>query len=375
MGFLKRMDHGSSLGTARGEPENHRHRASGRRRLLEPQPHHRLDRLVDRWVAGGADQLHPAHPAAAVGPQLQLHPGRGGAHPLVVPERLGELVGNLRVVPAVGVPSPSTHSAAVSQSAATEKAPPPGIPGEVEGISRSLAFGGQGQRTGGRSGRARLVGWKQILGTEVHPRRLRLLHLGGSHRGRRRWWLHRRSWLDRHQGELHHLPGRWRLTALDDPPDAQPDQAEHHRAGGKGQGSPLREVAPADEGRAHFTSGLVASPTVVMFSRPSRSRTSTNAWYCTWPSPRTTTGNSGVTAFCWVRRCSSSLRLTGMVSRKIFPSWLTVIALVVGLARLFAGLALGRLTFIPCTVAVVMITKMTSSTYARSSIGVMLMSS
>jgi hypothetical protein len=40
-----------------------------------------------------------------------------------------------------------------------------------------------------------------------------------------------------------------------------------------------------------------------------------------------------------------------------------------------AAEAFGRLTFIPCTVAVVMTMKMISRTYARSSIGVTLMSS
>ena len=63
------------------------------------------------------------------------------------------------------------------------------------------------------------------------------------------------------------------------------------------------------------------------------------------------------------------------MSRKILPSLLIVIALVCGLARLGDVLALGRLTFRPWTVAVVMRMKMTRSTYARSNIGVMLMSS
>jgi hypothetical protein len=50
-------------------------------------------------------------------------------------------------------------------------------------------------------------------------------------------------------------------------------------------------------------------------------------------------------------------------------------ALVLGLAMAGVSLALGRLTVMPCTEAVVMMMKMTSSTYARSSMGVMLMSS
>ena len=57
------------------------------------------------------------------------------------------------------------------------------------------------------------------------------------------------------------------------------------------------------------------------------------------------------------------------------PSAEMVIALVCGLASEGAALAFGRLTLIPCTEAVVMMMKITMSTYARSSIGVMLMSS
>ena len=48
----------------------------------------------------------------------------------------------------------------------------------------------------------------------------------------------------------------------------------------------------------HFTSGFVARPTWVMLRRPSRSSTSITFWYCVWVSPRSTTGNSGVSAFC-----------------------------------------------------------------------------
>src|SRR5215510_141040 len=50
-------------------------------------------------------------------------------------------------------------------------------------------------------------------------------------------------------------------------------------------------------------------------------------------------------------------------------------ALVLFSARLGCALAFGRLTLMPCTVAVVRMMKMMSSTYARSSIGVMLISS
>src|SRR3989344_5847790 len=56
------------------------------------------------------------------------------------------------------------------------------------------------------------------------------------------------------------------------------------------------------------------------------------------------------------------------------PSAATVTALVCGLARLGVAVALGRFTLMPCTVAVVMMMKITSNTYAKSSIGVMLMS-
>ena len=44
------------------------------------------------------------------------------------------------------------------------------------------------------------------------------------------------------------------------------------------------------------------------------------------------------------------------------PSFATVIALVVCVARLGAAEAFGRLTFCPCTVAVVITMKMISST-------------
>src|SRR6188768_4046732 len=65
-----------------------------------------------------------------------------------------------------------------------------------------------------------------------------------------------------------------------------------------------------------------------------------------------------------------------MVSRKMWPSLLMVMAFVFGFARLgVLALALGKFTFRPCTEAVHMRMKMTSRTYARSSIGVMLMSS
>src|SRR5579863_3581133 len=50
-------------------------------------------------------------------------------------------------------------------------------------------------------------------------------------------------------------------------------------------------------------------------------------------------------------------------------------ALVLFSARLGCALAFGRLTLMPCTVAVVRMMKMMSSTYARSSIGVTLISS
>jgi hypothetical protein len=48
------------------------------------------------------------------------------------------------------------------------------------------------------------------------------------------------------------------------------------------------------------------------------------------------------------------------------------IARVLFCARLGWALALGRFTLMPCTVAVVRMMKMMSSTYARSSIGVTL---
>jgi hypothetical protein len=92
-------------------------------------------------------------------------------------------------------------------------------------------------------------------------------------------------------------------------------------------------------------------------------------------SPRTTTGRSGIAALRSRSFCSSSSIVTGTASTKILPASLMVIATVFGLARLGVSLALGRSTLMPCTEAVVMMMKMTSSTYARSSIGVMLTSS
>src|SRR5580704_17354434 len=121
--------------------------------------------------------------------------------------------------------------------------------------------------------------------------------------------------------------------------------------------------------------GLVARPTWVRLSRPRTSRTSMMDWYWVTLSPLRTIGRSGFCALSAPNRCSSSWRVTGTVSRKILPWLFTVIALVFGFARLGAALALGRLTFTPWTDAVVIRMKMTSSTYARSSIGVMLMSS
>src|SRR5688500_11822091 len=52
-----------------------------------------------------------------------------------------------------------------------------------------------------------------------------------------------------------------------------------------------------------------------------------------------------------------------------------VIATVFGFDKLGALLALGKSTLMPCTTAVVMTMKIISKTYARSSIGVILMSS
>lgn len=67
--------------------------------------------------------------------------------------------------------------------------------------------------------------------------------------------------------------------------------------------------------------------------------------------------------------------LTGTASRLTWPLLSIAMTLVLGSDSGLAALALGSSTLMPCTAAVVMMMKITSSTYARSSIGVMLMSS
>ncbi len=109
--------------------------------------------------------------------------------------------------------------------------------------------------------------------------------------------------------------------------------------------------------------------------RPTRSSTSTTFWYWIPASALTITGSCGFAALYCRSSVSSSGIVTGNVSMKIVPSAVIVIAFVCGLASVGAWLAFGRLTRMPCTVAVVMMMKITISTYARSSIGVMLMSS
>ena len=52
-----------------------------------------------------------------------------------------------------------------------------------------------------------------------------------------------------------------------------------------------------------------------------------------------------------------------------WPSSLTLMILVLLTASDAVALAFGRSTFMPCTEAVVMMMKMISSTYAKSSIG------
>src|SRR5580704_3780433 len=112
-----------------------------------------------------------------------------------------------------------------------------------------------------------------------------------------------------------------------------------------------------------------------MSRRPTRSSTSITFWYWTVESPLMITGRLGFAALYWRNRLSSSAMVTGNVSRKMVPSDVMVMALVCGFASVGAALALGRLTLMPCAVAVVMMIKMIMSTYARSSMGVMLMSS
>src|SRR5271165_6691931 len=90
-----------------------------------------------------------------------------------------------------------------------------------------------------------------------------------------------------------------------------------------------------------------------------------------------TTGTSGFAAFSAVSFAVISVSVTASPLSLYFPWLSTVMACVLFSAGCFGGalLACGRFAFMPWTEAVHMRMKMTRSTYARSSIGVMLMSS
>jgi len=102
-----------------------------------------------------------------------------------------------------------------------------------------------------------------------------------------------------------------------------------------------------------YLGGLVASPICEMFSRPRTSRTFIMVWYCVWLSPRTTTGNSGVLAFSAPSWLSSAASVTGAALSFTLP-WLSMVMACIFGPSSFDGLpAFGRLTFTPCTPAVV----------------------
>src|SRR5262249_41912753 len=89
-----------SVAAPSGDTEDHRHRAAGRRGLVELETDDRLDRLVHLEIAGGTKQLDLAHPAGGIRPETELDAERGAADALVPAERLAELVRDLGVVPA-----------------------------------------------------------------------------------------------------------------------------------------------------------------------------------------------------------------------------------------------------------------------------------
>ena len=110
-------------------------------------------------------------------------------------------------------------------------------------------------------------------------------------------------------------------------------------------------------------------------SRLHRSITVTTDAYCALASPRIATVSLGSRAFWACSWVSSSLADTGAPFRRRLPSGMTITIANVVRSVLGLLLGLGRLIDRPCTVAVVIRMKTTSSTYARSSIGVTLIES